>query len=103
MGAEQRTKCSKLLPACHLFSPFIEVFSFCILEPFLYGKTTNIHCPPGEAGKREVQAGGYLVFHVVPACTNITAPCCGRIALQSGISAACKYEYTLVGICLTLS
>ena len=101
----QRTECTKLIPACIQFTPFliISIFCFCFIPLFLscyiavlYTETTNIHCPVRYTAYCKIQSGSNLCFHIFPAGSYITTPCSCRITLQTGKSRTGKQEDTLI-------
>ena len=107
VGAEKRTECAELEPACIELTPFLLV---CILTARLIIKiltshiavldaeTSYIHSPIWNTAYGIVKTGRNLCLHIFPSCGDVTAPCSCRISLQTGKSASCQQEYPLVRI-----
>ena len=86
MATEQRTESSELIPTVVQLPPFPQILATFLSGHItvLHAEATDIHRPVRDTGHGEVQAGADLRFHILPASTDITTPCSGRVTLLAG-------------------
>ena len=112
MGTEERTEGSELEPTGIELSPLLLI---CILLAcavvklltsyisVLNTETSDVHCPIWDTADREVKTCRDLSLHILPTSSDVTAPCCCRVSLETCKSASCKKEHALVRIHITLT
>ena len=105
VATEQRTESSELIPTVVQLPPFPQILATFLSGHItvLHAEATDIHRPVRDTGHGEVQAGADLRFHILPASTDITTPCSGRVTLLAGETGTGQQEYTVIRVYATLS